>query len=194
MRATILPLLAAIGLVVLGAAPASAGGPTSVLLSSPENQRVAAVYHSDSAYKRLESAVHGGQAVKATESDSYVTATWLIHDVQVWRTDRIFLTASGPVIETRIVGPEGGNIWDAPATWHSSPAPAELAALFDTLGLTKPGQVVDIPAVAAPALAAVETTVAPGDVRWEWGIGGLVVGALVTFAAFRVRRARLIGV
>ncbi|CRK56562.1 hypothetical protein [Alloactinosynnema sp. L-07] len=188
MRATILPLLAAIGLLVLGAPPASAGGPTSVLLASPEHERVAAIYHTDSAYKRLENAVVGGSTAPADESSPYVTAAWLIHDVEVWRTDRIYLTSSGPVIETRTISPDGGNIWDAPATWHTSSSPRELAVLLDTLGVTtKSVQIVD---TAATTLAAAEPVAAPRDVRWEWGIGGLAVGALLTAAVVRVQRVR----
>lgn len=186
MRATVLTLLTVIGLLVLSAGPAAAGGPTSVLLTMPGNQRAAALYHSDSAYIRLDSALTGGSAAAPYESDSYFTATWLLHDVDVWRTDRIYLTPTGPVIETRAVHGHEQGIWDAPASWHTSSSPKELIALLDSLGLTAGPASARIAeaAKAAPAPAPAEPV---ADVKWEWGIGGLIVGALLTVGAGLVR-------
>lgn len=186
MRATVLTLLTVIGLLLLSAGPAAAGGPTSVLLTMPENQRAAALYHSDSTYIRLDSALSVGPTAAPYESNSYITATWLIHDVDVWRTDRIYLTPSGPVIETRTIRGSERGIWDVPATWHTSSSPKELIALLDTLGL------ISGPAAARVA-EAVESAPAPtpvepvADVKWEWGIGGLIAGALLTLGAVLVR-------
>ncbi|HVK24283.1 MAG TPA: hypothetical protein VM677_23255 [Actinokineospora sp.] len=187
MRTKLLTLLAACTLVVLNATPAAAGGPTSVLLVYPESQRAAAVYHSDSAYKRLENALEGGSTEPANPDGSYVTATWLIHDVQVWRTDRVYLTSSGPVIETRTTMNDS-NIWDAPATWHTSSAPADLLALLDTLGVTDESTTARIAARANSAPPPVTQAATPRDVRWEWGIGGIVVGGLLALAAVRLRQ------
>ncbi len=47
-------LTAALALIVWAASPASAGGPTSVLVVSPESQETASAYCSDKAYSELE--------------------------------------------------------------------------------------------------------------------------------------------
>ncbi|MBC6445687.1 hypothetical protein [Actinokineospora xionganensis] len=191
MRATVLTLLTVIGLLTLSAGPAAAGGPTSVLLTMPENQRAAALHHADSAYIRLDSALSGGSAAAPYESNSYFTATWLLHDVDVWRTDRIYLTPAGPVIETRTVHGHDQGIWDAPASWHTSSSPKELIALLDSLGLTAGPASARIAEAAKAEAAKAEpapATVEPvADVRWEWGIGGLIAGALITVGAVLVR-------
>jgi hypothetical protein len=191
MRATVLTLLTVIGLLVLSAGPAAAGGPTSVLLTMPENERATALYYSDSAYTRLDSALSGGVAVAPYESNSYFTATWLIHDVDVWRTDRIHLTPAGPVIETRTVDWTEREIWDAPTSWHTSSSPKELMALLDSLGLTSgpaSARIAEAAKAAPAAPAAAPAAVEPvADVKWEWGIGGLIAGALLTVAAVLVR-------
>ncbi|MGH3861799.1 hypothetical protein [Actinokineospora sp.] len=188
MRATVLTLLTVIGLLFLSAGPAAAGGPTSVVLTMPENQRATALYHTDSTYILLDGALSGGAAAAPYESNSYVTATWLIHDVDVWRTDRIYLTSAGPVIESRTVRADGQGIWDVPASWHTSSSPKELMALLDSLKLTSgpaSAQIADAAKAApAPAPAPVEPV---ADVRWEWGIGGLIAGVLLTVAAVLVR-------
>ncbi|SDI21465.1 hypothetical protein SAMN05192558_101106 [Actinokineospora alba] len=187
MRATVLTLLTVIGLLVLNAGPAAAGGPTSVLLTMPENQRAAALYHSDSAYTRLDGALSGGATASPQESNSYITATWLIHDVDVWRTDRIYLTPSGPVIETRTTRGTEQGIWDVPATWHTSSSPKELMALFASLGLTSGSSTARIAEAAAQPPAAPTPVEPVADVKWEWGIGGLIAGALLTVGAVLVR-------
>ena len=107
--------------------PASAGGPTSVLLSAPGEGRVAALYYTDADYDRLGqlvgmSEVTGGRAgsEKAHESGQVVTLTWLVHDVQVWRVDRVMIGGGGaPWVETRQVM-DGGPVWDAPGVWHQA--------------------------------------------------------------------------
>lgn len=95
-----------------------------------------------------------------TASD-YITVTWLIHDVTVWRIDRVFLPSKGePFIVTQ-------EVWDssnaATARHHRSPDPAALTSLLEKLGLTaaeQPDVELDTPATAA---------------GW-WLLGGLVVG------------------
>ncbi|MBP2320289.1 hypothetical protein JOF56_000674 [Kibdelosporangium banguiense] len=96
-------------LFLLLATPASAGGPTSVLITSPTEQRAAALYMYQSSYSELGSAIGTGQPMAdpqapmlhGTPGSSAINVTWLIHDVQVWRVDHIFLSATdGPWIET----------------------------------------------------------------------------------------------
>ena len=89
---------------------ASAGGPTSVLLASPGNGRVAALYHTDAGYERLATAVdaYGASAGSTTRPGSVtndlgneIRLTWLIHDMTIWRIDRVHITdEDGVWVET----------------------------------------------------------------------------------------------
>jgi len=89
-------------LTVIGVAPAQAGGPTSVLLSAPGIPKVVATGYYDKSYEELTLLVDGSQGSNVPDLHSTmigpsVRATWLIHDLTVWRvtgaaaaqTDRI---------------------------------------------------------------------------------------------------------
>ncbi|MGX7825759.1 hypothetical protein ACTG9Q_11765 [Actinokineospora sp. 24-640] len=191
MRAIRLILLVALGLT-LTAGPASAGGPTSVLLTSPENQRAAALYNGDTAYIRLQSLLDTGRVVSGEPQydGSYVNVTWLVHDVHIWRSDRVELdTDGGPVVETTtFMDPSG----DPAVTRRKLDNPLEVTALLHTLGLTGPAPTTS-PAAAPVVDVAQRTplvTEATGDARWEWGIGGLVLGALAAALVARLRNVR----
>lgn len=193
--------------VFWGVGPAAAGGPTSVLVSSPEEARVAALHHTDAAYAALdelsgvldaEADVSTGKRPPAGSGD-VVTLTWLIHDVQVWRVDRVHLGGTGaPWVETRLA-PEGGSIWDARASWHR--ANPKLPQLVDEV-LRDPGAAAlaeplgaDVAAASAPQpgptrtpVAAVEPRSALTPVQWT-GLG-VVAGAVVALGALRLSARR----
>jgi hypothetical protein len=158
-------LLAALAVVATGivvaAHPALAGGPTSALLVSPSTGRAAALYYSDPEYDQLFTALGGydptsdpavaptpGGVEPSVPGAAYVTVTWLIHDVSVWRIDRIFLTADAPVIVTELSdgdqnvasGMYPGEAGDDRAVWHAAPDPVALLALLSTLDLVNPAQ------------------------------------------------------
>ncbi|MFC7614629.1 hypothetical protein ACFQV2_14925 [Actinokineospora soli] len=113
--------------------------------------------------------------------------TWLIHDVDPWRTDRVVFEADGTaVVETT-------NLMAGQSTVRRKlDKPVQLTALLTTIGLRGPAPS-PAPGVApvaqrTPVPAAVGT-----DARWEWGIGGVLVGlaaAGLVVAARRVRAAR----
>ena len=145
-RTSLSALLATLALgvlPVLTAGPAAAGGPTSVLLSSPSLGRTASLYMTEAAYTELAEQVGAfttdagteGGASEHTVGDP-VTATWLIHDVQVWRVDRIYPDApGGPWIATQEVLGGTGSIWDAPVRWSHAAEGKVLDQLLWTLGL-----------------------------------------------------------
>lgn len=210
-------------------ATAQAGGPTSAMLVSPANQQAAALYYSDPEYEQLMMLVDEPAAVTSTNpastnpapsvSADYVTVTWLIHDVTVWRIDRIFLT--GPEGEPWIVtqtengdpaaagvplaaGMYPGEHGTESASWHRSTDPAALTALLTNLGLFSAGEnaaVSDSAAVsesaAAPMTAAVDVdpSARAGGVWW-WAIGGLLIGGALMVLVVRylpAARRRLVG-
>src|SRR5687767_3921375 len=95
-----LTALTVVVMSVLVAGPASAGGPTSVLLAEPATQTAASFYYTDADYEALADLVGVNKPVETAAADAVgpirdlgggVTMTWLIHDVAVWRVDRVFI-------------------------------------------------------------------------------------------------------
>jgi hypothetical protein len=196
-------LVAVLAVGWVGALPAGAGGPTSVLLSSPP--KVVAVGYEDAAYAALQQLTSGG---KSFDSDgerqdvgSFVRATWLIHDMTVWRLDIIYPDApGGPWIATR-ESMSGGPLPEP--TWHRAADPVRLLKLLDSLGLLsgeRNGEVRSggptrlLPQTPAPesAQAAAGPSAAPTQAAstgiftgWRWTIPGFLLGAVVAVIAVR---------
>jgi len=149
--AVLIVVAAALLAPVMAAAPAAGGGPTSVLLSAPGIGRTGSLYTTDADYRTLAEALGAEEAFGASgpaqdeprsqsperhAAGNGVTATWLMHDVMVWRVDRVYVDAAGgPWIATQMV--VGGTVdaYRAPITWHRSARPAELVALLTSMGL-----------------------------------------------------------
>ena len=205
-------LLCAISLV---AAPANGGGPTSALLSVPGAGSTASLYYTDPEYDELAGLVgvaeptgtFDGKESAGHEYGAGVTVTWLVHDVEPWRVDRIYLGAEdGPWISTQVAD-SSGSIWEGPVLWHQPEQGKRLADLLDGLGLgTKastdtsfdgvagaPVPESDDTAAAPPAAAGPEpATAAESTWRgagWAAGglLGGLLGGVLLTLAWTRRR-------
>lgn len=205
-------------LVVAG--PASAGGPTSVLLVVPGTGQTASLYTGDADYEALAASVGAFEAsgVAGTvdpsgtshEHGTGVTLTWLIHDVEVWRVDRVYVGADGgPWISTQSVAGGSGTIWDSPVVWHTAARGKELAALLDRLGVS-PGSPAgdsgavtprngaerdvdtDISASAAAAHESKQTASQEADIGTPstgglvWGLAGLTLGVALTMAGTRL--------
>jgi hypothetical protein len=214
-------LLALCSLLVAG--PASAGGPTSALLVLPGTGSTASLYTGEADYEALARLVgafegDGGASGRVDgsgtshEKGTGVTVTWLIHDVQVWRVDRIYLGADGgPWISTQAVMGGGGSVWDSPVVWHTAADGPALTALLDRLGLG-PSAVTAGTAGAPDAAGAAGATArdaapaqeAAGDrtaadrptgaesssPAWAWGLAGLAAGAALVLASTRLMRRR----
>ncbi|GHH13000.1 hypothetical protein [Streptomyces lanatus] len=133
-------LTAALALLLWGAAaPASAGGPTSVLLVSPESTETASLYYSDKEYGELDRLLGTpGSGTRTKPPEAGLTAarqinvTWMVHDVSPWRLDQVY-----PM-------DDGKDVWIHTAahldsttngTWHRSEHPTRLRALLTKLGL-----------------------------------------------------------
>jgi len=197
----ILAAVCAIGIVTAGTA--SAGGPTSVLLASPYADSAAALYVSDNDYARL-SDLLGATDVPTASTDPhpatagsspYVTATWLIHDVSVWRIDRIFFVGDDVWVVSETSSGDGmltgegmfpSQTGNAGAVWHRPIDAAALTALLTAHGLTvgSPHPISGGATAGASAPSTGQAAPVSGTrPEWPWGIGGLVVG-LVIGAAF----------
>jgi hypothetical protein len=198
-------LVLATAVLVLLAAPAVAGGPTSVLLVAPGGGGTASLYYDDADYGVLSRLVGAeGQDGTASsgsaghETETSVTVTWLIHDVSVWRIDRIYLGGEGgPWLATQ--EGFGDDVLSSAVTWHRPAEPAALVALLDRLGL-EPGNgssaVVPPPAppAAEPAPAPTARATAPAQpagTPWRLLALAALAGAVATavVAVPLVRRA-----
>lgn len=130
-----------LALMVWGASSASAGGPTSVLVTSPANGEAAALYYSAEEYKELEQLLGPpgtGTPEKPPEADlthaGQINVTWLAHDISPWRMDRVFPVESRPQaiwIHTAANVPEDLNGY-----WHRAENPTQLRTLLKHLGVT----------------------------------------------------------
>ncbi len=132
-------LTAALALIVWAASPASAGGPTSVLVVSPESQETASAYCSDKAYSELErllGPVGKGTRERPSEAVSAsarrFNVTWLVHDVTPWRVDRVFMAEAGQDawIHTAERFNESPN-----GLWHRAEDPTHLYKVLYSLGV-----------------------------------------------------------
>jgi hypothetical protein len=194
-------VLAVVGLGVLAIpGSAAAGGPTSVLLACPQHDRAAALYTGDPGYLRLldllgEQPVADPGPPPADSGTTYVTLTWLVHDVSIWRVDRAFLDTSGGtwlVTETATDAgpPPGTDLWPGQrggqgAVWHRPADPAALLALFVDLGLLRtPAGPSVVPTVREPVPPAA-LPVPPGDGPWWWAGAGAVLGVAGAVLALR---------
>lgn len=141
IRRTMIIIIA--GLIAVGWAvvpiTAYAGGPTSALLVRLNDQRAIGLYHTDPAYDRLVNALDAyGSATGPDTAPGSVgaggseaaRATWLIHDQQIWRIDRIYPTADDGVWVQTVSDPTGGDPFDRPGVWHRPADPTALLAIL----------------------------------------------------------------
>lgn len=137
-------LAAVAALVVLPAAPAQAGGPTSVLVVNPEAAAAAAAYTGSDAYERLASAldVYGTPTGEARPQGAFMSAqvrlTWLVHDVQPWRVDGVVLDGTD-VWVTTAVDHSGGSPFEAASVWHRPKDAPLLLATLRSMGVLDRG-------------------------------------------------------
>jgi hypothetical protein len=198
-RALLALLLALLGVGVAPPLAAYAGGPTSVLMVSPNLERAQAAYYSDVLYTELVDGVGDGQVGSAgappgvdTNGGEDVRLTWLIHDMQIWRIDRIHLTsADGVWIETVVDRTGDGEMLDQPASWHRAADQDRLLAALSTAGLLGDSAVAPTSHADSPADeagATVPSRSMPFPALIAAGLGGLVLGAAGAFVAMQVRR------
>jgi hypothetical protein len=140
LAALAVALTAALAAMLLSASGASAGGPTSVLVVSPESGQSASLYFSDKKYGPLESLLGEPDQGRREEppglgigAGRQLNVTWLVHDVLPWRVDRVYPDSPGTKdvwIHTATHVPDSYNGY-----WHKAQKPAELRALLKDLGV-----------------------------------------------------------
>jgi hypothetical protein len=147
----------------------------------------------------------GTDAGTGTEGDEHatgseVTVTWLIHDVSIWRVDRVYPDSpGGPWLASQTSF--SGDIWSSPVQWHSASQGKALTGLLTRLGLLDDTAAAPPANVAPPgsatvvtpgpsARSAVEPAAADGARVPVWGAVGLTLGVALTVAALRVAGRR----
>jgi hypothetical protein len=188
--------------------PATAGGPTSALLSVPGEGKTASLYYTDPEYDALARLVgidgvtgtgEVDQSGRGHDNGPGVTVTWLIHDVTPWRVDHIYPDGKGaPWIATQ-VAVEGGTTWDSPVVWHQPESGDELMVLLDKLGVGEAARGADdfsgvagapVPPSAEPAADEQARAEPSGLAGIWWALGGLVAGILATLLGTRLHRSK----
>ncbi|MER5385807.1 hypothetical protein ABT040_37105 [Streptomyces sp. NPDC002688] len=206
-------LVSALAVVLLAAPSALAGGPTSVLLVSPESAESAALYHSDEEYGELMRLLGGADSDSrevelpglGAADGHQLNVTWMAHDVSPWRVDRVYPDASW-----------SKDVWIHTTTdvttmegyWHKARQPAEVRTLLKKLGILgrpraqgaggiRPGPRQTPEGTSAgptptptststsTARSRTRTAAATGDgTDWWWAIPGAAAGAVLA----RIRR------
>ena len=137
--------LALLGLAVPFTPSAYAGGPTSLLLTRPGDQRATAAYWDDTVYQAISVSLavddeRGGRleapASVGTDTGPVVGLTWLVHDVSVWRVDQIHLTAADGIwVETWTDMDGSAGVLETDGRWHRPAAAKQLEAALVQAGL-----------------------------------------------------------
>lgn len=200
IRRTLALVAGLLALTAFTALPADAGGPTSVLLSAPPH--VAAVGYDDERYYDLQNLIQtsskGDPGSEVHSIGKFVRATWLIHDMSVWRIDVIYPDApGGPWISTEEFM---NDTRPAKPTWHRAADPARLLEVLGSFkildGKFDGGPTLDDGySVAAAPVTTPTPTPPPAQSQvattnaftgWRWIIPGVLIGAAVAVVAVRL--------
>ena len=139
-----LAVLLALCLLVFGSAPAQAGGPTSVILTSYEPQAAAAALNGTADYAALERSIGEIDAGAIVENpptrvpDYAISVTWLIHDNEAWRRDTVKIYGEAIYVS-------GFNLLDG--TWPEQDPPLRMPSdpALLRVTLTRLGMLGDAP-------------------------------------------------
>ncbi|MGP4010145.1 hypothetical protein [Streptomyces sp. 4N124] len=181
-----------LALALLGAPPASAGGPTSVLLASPTTQQATGLYSTAPEYTRLQTLLdQTGPGLDGDKRPSELIAdagesiniTWMIHDATPWRQDSVIVSDVDDIwINTAMGTPPKGN-----DQWKKAEQPAQLHTLLAKLGVIdkvpNPGSAgaADKGGTAdnAATTTRAATTGASDNTDWWWALPGAAAGAVL---------------
>jgi hypothetical protein len=137
-------------LIALVGGSASAGGPTSVLVVNPGAGTTGSLYTTDVDYSLLQNALDNSGVDTGNEppafgdgpgSPSTINVTWLVHDVHVWRVDRLNVHTDGTVwVRTNdaLASGDGTIDWEALPDWQQVSDSAAVLEVLDRMGVLDP--------------------------------------------------------
>jgi hypothetical protein len=193
MRRFLVTLVIAACAALAAPPPATAGGPTSVLVTDPGTGRAAALYYSDPRYGTLDTVLAGALPLEEEPSEALGPAlnlTWMVHDVQPWRTQQLHLDAQGGPLVVTYGGELTGD--SGRVTWSRVTDADALAGVLDSVLRQRPTS----DAAAEAEVPAPEPVVTERVVRetawfsldgWRWLLPGLAVGAGLALLVARRR-------
>lgn len=173
------------------AGAASAGGPTSVIMVNPGTGRAAALHTTDPRYPQLVEAVGAyhsptGSATRPRSvtdcSGCEIRLTWLIHDMQIWRIDRVHLTSDDGIWLESVSDESGGDVFARTGVWQRPQDATALLGLLDAGGVSASSAGGAAPD-AAPDPASGVDRLAAGDARPRVPLGLVVAGSGLAGAA-----------
>jgi len=197
MRRTLAVVVVALWALIGLHGTVHAGGPTSVLITQPATGEAAALYYSSGAYADLERllAESAGKDVSseplAGAGGTTYTLTWMIHDVQPWRTDTVQITGDGSAYVATTSVSEGDLRQEQ--TLREVARPRELVAILDQVFSGVAAKAAPLPALDTQPLTEADAAPARPDERWvsltgwRWVVPGAVGGLLVGLVAARRR-------
>lgn len=197
-RFIVLVITALVGLVLLPATPAHAGGPTSVLVVDRDGRHAAGALTGSSAYDSLARALdietppNGEPRSQDSLMAGSIRLTWMIHDLQPWRVDALTIEGSDVWVSTLLMqGGESlfsGSESRAEAVWHRPANTALLLTALTDLGVLG-GEAVTSPPSATGSIAPVTGSAA----RPEPSSTGVPPAALAVVAALSLSLGALAG-
>lgn len=208
MRLTVRILAMSITAVMASAwlaLPATAGGPTSVIVVNPLTGDTGSLYASDDDYNVLHEALGpGGKSADAEPpslgegpgNPSTINVTWLVHDVSVWRVDRVNVHEDGTIwVRTydALSADAPGIDWEAlQQDWHRAADSDTVLAVLDRIGVLNRSDVRDQAvgqnfgsdeAAAAPAGGSAAALESEPTSPWWWALPAAVLGLVIGFVA-----------
>jgi hypothetical protein len=119
-----------------------------------------------------------------------IRLTWLIHDQQIWRIDRVYLTAGDGIWIETMLSLDAGDVLAQPGNWHRAADSAGLTTILRHVGVlsTSPSSAAEAPAAATQAPATSGDTSSSSGSSWlaiATGIGGLLIGAACSIVLLR---------
>lgn len=180
-----------------------AGGPTSVIIVSPTTGQAAALHTDNPRYQQLVEAIDAYDSpagpttppkdVPAECFGCEIRVTWLIHDMSVWRIDRVYVTADDGIWVGSVSNSESGDIYDQTLHWRRPHDSKALLALLRTSGVLSEASVESAaPMTEEPvaASAGADPRMPLGLVAMGSGVVGVVVGLIGDRLVRLVRRRR----
>lgn len=219
MRIRVRPILMALAVtattMALSAGHAAAGGPTSVLIVNPMTGETGALYASDRHYQVLQDALAPAPNISVERPAQLsggpgtpaINITWLIHDVSVWRVDRVRLEFKYVWVQTSELT-DGTMPLNGTDAWHVASDSQAVLEVLDDLGVLpgqdsadadKDGSLDGTGQLGADESAAADerpvvATPAPSLPGWQWiaaaAASGIALGAMGRPALAAVLRRR----